>query len=188
MTVRRFSIHVFTVVAIYLITALAGIVLFYQDPKGAFEVYKEVSGFLVAAPAAWLAYAFQRRQKYLEDIHEIWKDMVNAVQDAIQYTHLVEWNDDKYAQAQKNFSCVIDELRAVFMNIGETTSSMGLFPFKQLKAIHSKFSEFRSEDFDEQTRERRRGEIVCQWKSLRRSFLNQMSRGIPEDVESPFFE
>jgi hypothetical protein len=167
--------------------AAVGIVLHdARNEHGPFEVYASITGFLVAAPAAWLAFVFQLRQKYLADVQGLWRDMVRGVQEAIQYTHLNAWDADRYSAAHKSLSCSIDELRAVFLDLQDHGSRAGLYPFESLKAIHAEFSKLQARSFRPGEAKTCRDAIVAHWKTLRRDFLNEMSRGVPRNAESPY--
>ena len=92
MNQRAFRRNVIFVIALYMSAIIAGIWLKLLDPYNneapAYSTFKDLIPLLIAIPAAWLGYCFQRRQAYLKDVRELWSKLVASVQDAIQYTHL----------------------------------------------------------------------------------------------------
>jgi hypothetical protein len=55
-----------------------------------YATYKDLLPLLIAIPAAWLGYCFQRRTSYLAALRTLWENLIPAVQQAIHYTHLAQ--------------------------------------------------------------------------------------------------
>ena len=192
MNARVFRRNVVAVICFYL---LVTIVLFGAGTLGieahphTYRSIKDAIPLFIAIPAAWLGYCLQRRQAYLKDVRDLWSKLVPAVQDAIQYTHLKSPTQAEYAKALKALSVAIEELRAVFSNVGETQADVGLFPFEKIKTIQSVVSRLGFDDTSTPEAARAaRAEIIDSWKLLRYHFLSELERGIPARPDSPFLK
>jgi hypothetical protein len=191
MNERRFRRNAFLVIGTYCLFLVLGVALRFCDPKGGpiYGTFKDCIPLIIAIPAAWLGYCFQRRQAYLKDVRELWSRLVAAIQDAIQYTHLKAPDQDDYGKVLKTLSAATEELRAVFTNVGEAQGQAGLFPFESIKVIYAKVSELGfGEKFVPNVASVVRKDIVQLWKRMRRHFLMELERGLPAQVDSPFLE
>jgi hypothetical protein len=190
---RTFRRNVLLVIGVYGVAIAVGIGFKLLDPTNkdapVYTTFKDMVPLIIAIPAAWLGYCFQRRQAYLKDVRELWSKLVMAVQDSVQYTHLRAPEQADYARVLKSLSITTEELRAVFVNVGEAEGKAGLFPFESIKDIHGKISalgfagQFRGEEAA-----KARGEIVDLWKRLRSHFLSELERGLPARADSPFLQ
>jgi hypothetical protein len=89
MTRRGLMIRITLVVFIYALAIGLGCDLRFRYPKREdlhYVLYKDLVPLIVAIPAAWLAYCFQRRASYLQQLRTAWVDAVASVQGAIQLT------------------------------------------------------------------------------------------------------
>lgn len=190
MNARSFRLHVVLVIGVYLAIISAGVVLRFADSSTDSFFYKafvDLVPLAIAVPAAWLGYCFQRRQAYFKDVRELWTKLVEVIQDAIQYTHLVSPPQSEFARVQKSLSTAVDEIRGVFMNLGQNEASVGLYPFESMKDICGIVSKlgFGNSVTPEKSKDAR-DEIVAKWKKLRLNFLGECSRGIPIDPDTPY--
>jgi hypothetical protein len=192
MNERIFKKNVLLVIGVYFVAIIIGILLKAYDPSKDAPVYgtfKDLVPLIIAIPAAWLGYCFQRRQAYLKDIRDLWSKMILAFQDTIQYTHLSEPPQAEYGKVLKALSIATEELRAVFVNIGEDGANVGLFPFESIKSIHDKISLLGfGTKFDTEQAKITRREIIELWKKLRKHFLSELERGLPANADSPYLK
>jgi hypothetical protein len=190
MNQRLFKTNVILVIVIYAAAILTGAILKANYPdKDAppYEAFKDLVPLIIAIPAAWLGYCFQRRQAYLKDVRELWTTLVIAYEKSLQYTHLQNPSQIEYGDTLYTISCAIEELRAVFINIGESGDTAGLFPFESIKCIHRKISTLGfGNNFKQNNPKAIRDQINEIWKNLRRHFLNNLQRGLPETADSPY--
>jgi len=190
MNQRVFIRNLLLVSGVYLLAVAVGIALkvCYPDKDApVYGAFKDLIPFIIAIPAAWLGYCFQRRQNYLKDVRDLWVKMVAAVQDAIQYTYSTTPMQSDYGKTLRSLSVVTEELRGVFANVGEESGRVGLFPFESLKAIHATVSalEF-GEKFTVQDAALARKDITERWKKLRMHYLTELERKEPGHVDSPY--
>ena len=140
MTRKTLNKRIKTVLVIYCIAVITAISLrvAFPDEKGtpsiAYQTYKDLIPFLLAIPAAWLGYCFQRRSSYLAALRQLWGQLIPAVQTAIQFTHLQNPTKEDFSNVQKELSIVTDSLRGVFENI-PNRDPVGLYPYENLKQI-----------------------------------------------------
>lgn len=193
MNERIFRRNVFLVIAVYGLAIAVGIGLKLLDPSNkdapVYATFKDLVPLIIAIPAAWLGYCFQRRQAYLKDVRDLWSKLVVAVQESVQYTHLRAPEQAEYGRVLKSLSVTTEELRAIFANVGEAEGRVGLFPFESIKEIHGKVSALGFGDqFKPETAAKARQEIVILWKKLRSHFLSELERGVPARADSPFLQ
>jgi hypothetical protein len=134
MTSKRFRRDVFLVVAYLAVYAAAAA---WSKICGYTKTYDLLHDFLalgLALPAAFLAGMFQRRNNYLIALRDYWKQLIPAVQAALQYTHETTPTQAKYAPVYVQLSSVVDVTRSVFANV-PTGRASGLYPFENLKDI-----------------------------------------------------
>jgi hypothetical protein len=192
MNARTFRRNVLIVIAFYAAVAVALVLvrqLNTKEHENAYNTLKDAIPLLIAIPAAWLGYCLQRRQSYLKDVRDLWSKLVPAVQDAIQYTHLPNPPQAEFAKLNRSLSIVIEELRAVFANVGEGQGNFGIFPFEKIKSIHSVVSKLGfGEGVTIESARAARAEVIGSWKLLRVHFLSELERGVPAKPDSPFLK
>jgi hypothetical protein len=188
MNSRTFYYQVLGVIGMYAIGIVLLAIAKHSGPDW-FEFAKSAVPFYVAGPVAWFGYCFQRRQAYLKDVRELWNEMVEAVQEAIQYTYREETTYENYSDVLKQLSVTIEKVRAVFPNVGANEQSVGLFPFEPLKDIQkiitylSWGSKFRKGEASAS-----RTKITTLWKSMRTKYLDELERSQPLNPDSRYIE
>lgn len=153
-----------------------------------YTLLKDGAIFVSALPAAWLAACFQRRTSFLEQLRDLWSQLVDGVQEAIQYTHLPSPDRADYARVMKRLSAVTDEFRSVFRNLeeGRDDPGSGYYPFESIKRIQGIVSSLGFDDsFDPARAVEARAEIVALWRRLRQPLLAEFDRQKPSrtDIE-----
>jgi len=157
--------------AIFLIAMLAK---FYWKSDSLYMVLKDFSSIIVAIPAAYLVYCFQRRQAFLVSLRDLWKEMVDAKGELIQYTNDSCPDQAAFGKAHDKLSKATDLVRGVYRNVGETERNIGLYPFEPLHDMRKCLDRlgFKSVTPDQQTQARL--EFVSSWNALRREFLREL--------------
>ena len=189
-TRRRLRNCFIAAITVYVAAIVFGVILKAAFPKKddpVYSTYKDLVPFLIAIPAAWLGLCIQQRNSYMQQLRRLWSDMVGSVQAGIQYTFLTSPTREEYAEVLSRFSCVIEEVRGVFCNIGETEKAVGLYPFEGLKDIRRKVMKLGCESrFDAAAALVARREIIDLWKVLRGRLLREFDRDLPSFPHSPF--
>ena len=141
---------------------------------------KTLIPIVIGIAAAWLGFLFNSRISFVTALRQLWPVLVSAVQETIQYTHLDEPTQEDYARVNQTLSTAIDEVRALFANIGEKTAirGRGLYPFDDLKSIQDQVSKLNPDEGKptEMTRKAVRSCIVDAWKRLRDLILPEFDR------------
>ena len=149
----------------------------YGNPLAA--AIKDLIPLAVALPAAFLAYAFSRRNSYLQALRELWKQLVPSVQKAIQYTYLPAPTQADFTVVMENLSVAIDLTRGVFSNIGKN-GSRGLFPYENLKDIHRIISWLGfGGGFCKAKSYNARLCITSLWQEMHHAMLDEFDRDVP---------
>ena len=128
------------VVCFLIAYALLGGWLVANGLKDWVEFHKGLVNLVVAVPAAILAFTIQRRVSYLNALRDLWKQLIPAVQEAIQYTYKAAPGQIEFSKVQAQLSTAIDSLRGVFKNVWGSASGSWLYPFENLKDIHKVIS------------------------------------------------
>lgn len=151
-----------------------------SDKRILYSTFKDLIPLLIATPAAWLGYCVQRRSAYHQQLRSLWSKLIDAVQSAIQYTHLEEPTQQEYSSVLVKLSSAIDEVRGLFCNLGEGDKNLKLYPFEPLKDIYGllkTLSYGKRFDIDKATVERVK--ILKLWKSVRQELLKEFDREEP---------
>ena len=169
----------------FIIYAVAYI-LFNQSKPSHNHILKDLIPIALALPVAVLAWAFRRRNSYLQALRDLWQHLIPAVQSAIQYTHLQSPEQRDFAETQKAIATAIDMLRGVFRNI-PTKDPVGLYPFENLKDI-SKIVDWLKYDskFRSSEAERARECIIRLWQEMHSAMLREFDRSVPSRPVSKY--
>ena len=72
----------------------------------------------------------------MQQLRSLWSKLVEAVQSANEYALLNVPTQEQHVEVLRLLGIGIDEIRGVFMNLGECKEQRGLYPFEPLKEIH----------------------------------------------------
>ncbi len=182
MTRKRLRNIIKIVTAIYLLCVLTGVTLRIFDATEEQKIYstfKDLLPLIFAVPLGYLGFCFQRRNSFMSSLKFLWKNMIVAVNEAIQYTHREENSQEDFGAVLTSLSEVIDELRGVYKNIGETESNIGQYPFEPIKTINKEIKKLGYGKIENSVREKSRDLIIGNWQSIRKEFLHEFDRYEP---------
>jgi hypothetical protein len=189
MTKKQLRRAVLLVVACYATLGLIAFLMRTTLPEGGgsiFEGYQVMVPYIFAIPAALLGYAFQQRGSYLLTLRALWSQLVRAVNAAIQYTLDAQPTERQYTDVLTQLAIAIDEVRGAYLNVGETESTVGLYPYEPIKTIYQLVHDLGYAQTDELTRRETREVIIQNWQSIRKAFLAEFDRAEPtEPVTEP---
>jgi hypothetical protein len=191
MTKRQLQQATFLVMGVYALAVIVGVLLRVVGPPTPtpyYETFKDIIPFILAIPAAYLGYCYQQRGSYLQSLRSLWAQLVQAVNNAIQYTYNDNPTLEQYGATLTALSVVIDELRGVYKNIGERPGKIGIYPYEPIKDIHKAISELGYKETNENKRALARNRVIGHWKSIRSAFLNEFDRAEPTNIVSPYIE
>ena len=186
MTRKKLRVAYIIIVTIYSVALGAGIFLYYHVSKDEYQIFKDSIPFIIAIPAAYLGFCFQKRSSFLQTLRTLWTNLIGSVNAALQYTHLEEATKDQYAATLVSLSKAIDEFRGVYKNINEKHDGVGLFPFECLKEIYKAISKLGYGKLDDKLSIQCRQKIVKDWKILTKTFLAEFDRSEPTEFDSPY--
>lgn len=104
----------------------------YFNHPGIYSLFKDMSGYVLLAVGPYVAYLFQRRGKFVELLQEEWRKVGEVKQDIISYCQKGKSDIDQYIDLYSNLSIAIDNMRALFRNVGESEEYIGLYPYETL--------------------------------------------------------
>jgi hypothetical protein len=146
-----------------------------------YEVIRDTSLLLVTVIAAYVAYIYQKRTTFLQNLRDQWYEIVGAKAELIYYCHLEKPTVEDYLLAARELSECIDTMRIVYANVGETSELIGLYPYSPLHHMR-KVMETLDPRTATPTAEQRfaaRGEIWDAFNAVREHFLDEF------DIEEP---
>lgn len=135
MTRRMLLRRLFAIVAALSLLVASGFAAKFLGWEDAYEALSDFSVPIIAVFAALLAHYLQRRATFLSVLREQWAAMVSAKAELVRYCEAAQArtpDPDEYFAARAQFSRVIDEMRVVYRNVGETERLVGLYPFAPL--------------------------------------------------------
>lgn len=180
MTKSLLRTNVIGVMLIFAVLIVVAFLLkFGLKSQDAYTVVKDFSPIVIAAAAAYLAYCFQRRQAFLVSLRDLWKEMVEAKSELIEYTHLTEPNQIAFGKAHRAISKTIDLVRGVYKNVGETDQEIGLFPLEPLHDARKALEELYFINATPERQIEARKRIIISWNALRSQFLKEFSTTYP---------
>ena len=172
------------IVLYFIILILIGVACSVCDNSSSrrlYSTFKDLIPLFIAIPATWLGYCIQRRAAYLQHLRTIWTKLIDAVLTSAQYTYSVRPDEKEYSITLTKVSIVIDEIRGVFMNLGETESSTGLYPFEPLKDIYNLVKKLRfGDEYQKQDALKTREMIFALWRDVRCELLKEFDRESPD--------
>jgi hypothetical protein len=97
-----------------------------------YDYLKDMALILVTVVAAYLANVFQKRALFLNALKEEWHNIVRAKSALYTFTRREAPSLDEYYVAFCAVSESLDNMRAVYANVGETRRQIGLYPYAPL--------------------------------------------------------
>lgn len=128
----------------------------------------------VVVPAAVLAFCFQQRTSYLQQLRALWSKSIEAGQAAILATIDGQDNVEAVNAARAKVSTAIDEVRGVFKRIGPDSA----YPYEPIKDIYDELGIYqRCSDLGQREATHRR--ILDLWKLYRDNLLKEFDTARP---------
>lgn len=192
MTNRRLIATVWFIASLFAVYICAGVGLHFYERKNMppkydwYPLYKDLIPLLIAIPAAYLGYCFQRRHNYLQALRDLWKTLIPAVQRAIQYTHLDQPNTTEFSGVMRDLSTVIDSLRGIFKNVPTPGDRRGHYPYEPIKDIAKAIDWLQKTKWTENDRYIARRCITHVWYKMHSAMLKEFDRAVPILVVSQF--
>lgn len=152
--------------------------------KDIYDYLKDMSLVLVTVVAAYLANVFQKRSLFLNALKEEWRNIVRAKSILFTYTQLEAPDREDYFEAFCAISESLDNMRAVYRNVGETNTLIGLYPYAPLhdmrRALQS-IEPMPGRIVTDEERKLARDAILQSFYALRETFLEEMDLEAPDN-------
>jgi hypothetical protein len=148
---------------------------------GFYDVIRDTSLLIVTVVAAYVAYIYQKRTSFLQNLREQWYEIVGAKAELIYYCHLEQPTAEDYLIAARELSECIDKMRIVYSNVGETDELIGLYPYSPLHHMREVMESLdpRKGTPTAEQRFAARGEIWDAFNAIREHFLDEF------DIDEP---
>ncbi|HWT00054.1 MAG TPA: hypothetical protein VN256_07395 [Pyrinomonadaceae bacterium] len=174
-------------IAIYAVAIVVAFILKIKSFDRIYGTYKDVMPLIIAMPAAYLAFCFQKRSSYMQTLRSLWSHIIEAVQSAYEYTYAPAPTREQYATTLSKLSMAIDEVRGVFCNLDQEKDGIGLYPFEPIKCIRDEIRKLGfGEEVSSEKQKRTRSTINEEWRELRGKFLLEFDRDIPTYPSSKY--
>lgn len=86
--------------------------------------------------AAYLAFIFQQRGKFVDDLRRWWNETVAAKSEFYIYCEKTKPSEDDYFQGYYKLSTAMDTLRLIYCNVNRSEQDpKGFYPFEQVRDI-----------------------------------------------------
>jgi hypothetical protein len=184
MTKRQLQRITLAVIGIYFVAILLGCLLRLCDSGPdwlIYSTYKDLIPLVIAIPAAYLVFSFQRRSSYVQALRAYWSLLVRAVQGAYSYTYQPHPSFEQYSKVLMELSVAIDEARGIFENLPVRGHPAGWYPFEPIKEIHQDLRTLGyAESATAEKLDALRGRIARRWKLVRTELLREFDRDVPE--------
>lgn len=162
------------------VTVFLGILLLLALRFESFHHFlKDFASIFLAVAAAYLAYCFQRRQTFLTSLRDLWNKAIEAKAELIDYMHNPRPNQESFGKAHRSISTAIDMVRAVYCNVSESRTSIGLYPFEPLHDMRKALERMGFENVTDAQRTTERKNVLQAWNAFRWSFLREFSTPKP---------
>lgn len=153
---------------------------FSKEPSAYYNAYKDAIPLVIAIPAAYLAFAFQRRSSYLQALRSVWGHMVGAIAATLTYIELKSPTETQHAEVLTKLSIAIEEVRGVFKNVPVVGRPDGWYPFEPIKQIHQEIRQLGTgPSQSDVARIAAKKRIYDMWKASRTQLLAEFDRESP---------
>jgi hypothetical protein len=149
-----------------------------------YDYLKDMALVLVTVVAAYLANVFQKRAIFLNALKEEWRNIVKAKSSLFTFTQRAAPSQEEYFAAFCTISESLDNMRAVYANVGENRSQIGLYPYAPLHDMRRALQSIEPEAGREVSAEDRklaRDAILQSFYALRETFLEELDLEAPDN-------
>lgn len=132
--------------------------------------------------AAYLAYVFQQRGKFVDELRSWWNGIVEAKSDFFIYCEKSSPCEEDFLKAFYKLSISMDALRLIYSNVGRSDANpKGYYPFEQVRDIIDVARSVgfnRAPSVEDRTKAKLAIDIIFQ--SLRHAIQAEASASIPD--------
>jgi len=182
-TRKTLALRVISVITLYLVVILVAVLLrlpMSASASSTYSLYKDVMPLLIAIPAAYLAYAFQRRNAYMQALRAVWGPLTESISAALMFADSSKPSLEQQSEVLRKLSRSIEEVRALYKNVPAASNQKGWYPFEPLKQIYQLLREVDpSKARMENERKHTVDSCYTMWRESREQFLVEFDREVP---------
>jgi hypothetical protein len=187
MTKKKLITNIIYISSFYVFVLFLWIGAFLFDQKTNWHPYglmHDILPILFTVPLAYLGFCFQRRYNFHAALRLLWANIIHAVNKALLYS--VYKNDPKneLTEVLLALSKCIDEVRGVYLNVNETKTEKGYYPFESLKNIYAIVENLGHSEMTESQMKEAHEKITANWQIIRRTFLAEFDRSAPSVADT----
>lgn len=133
--------------------------------------------------AAYLAYLFQQRGKFVDDLRKWWNEIVQAKSEFFAYCDKGKPTEDDYLKSFYRLSTAMDTLRLIYCNVDRSPDNpKGYYPFEQVRDIVDVARSVRwRQELTEIDRAKAKMAINLIFQSLRHAIQAEASASVPDE-------
>ncbi len=149
-----------------------------------YDYLKDMALVLVTVVAAYLANVFQKRAIFLNALKEEWRNIVKAKSALYTFTRRENPTQDEYYAAFCMISESLDNMRAVYANVGENRRQIGLYPYAPLHDMRRALQSIKprpERDITVEDRDLACDAILQSFYALRETFLEELDLEAPDN-------
>jgi hypothetical protein len=149
--------------------------------KDLYEFLRDMSLLIATGGVAYITNLFQKRSSFLDSLKHEWHDIIEAKSALLQFMHKTAPSHEEYVAAFVRLSETLDNMRAVYRNVGETDELIGLYPFTPLHDMRRILQTLDPKDPASASVDRKlaRDTMLRSFYALREHFLEEL------DIEEP---
>ena len=173
MTRRGLLFRICLALAVYAVAIAIGCDLRFRYPKREdlhYVLFKDLVPLVVAIPAAWLAYCFQRRASYLQQLRGAWVVASAAARGAIRYTQAARPSPEAHRAIIDDLDGAIEGLRGLFRPGRPSPASSLSAILEEIEALGS------GESVTPSTSEAARSAVLAHWDLASGRLLHEFDR------------
>jgi hypothetical protein len=150
--------------------------------KDVYEFLRDMALLIATGGAAYIANIFQKRSGFVDGLKSEWRDIIESKSALFTFTNIENPTNEHYLAVFCKLSETIDNMRIVYRNVGETASSIGLYPYSPLhdmRRVLQTLDPSKGEKIPPEYRKLARDAILQSFYALRETFLEEL------DLEEP---
>lgn len=150
--------------------------------KDVYEFLRDMSLLIATGGVAYVSNVYQKRSSFVESLEQEWRGIVSTKNALYAFCEKSGPTPDAYVEAFCRISEMLDNMRIVYRNVGETDTLIGLYPYAPLHDMRRALQTLdprKSKDLTPEYRKLVRDAILQSFYALRETFLEEL------DLEQP---
>ena len=141
--------------------------------KDYFEFCLQTMPLFIIIISAYVANIYHKRSVFVSTLREVWYKIVDAKVEIYEFIDNRYSSEDDLRKVYTKWSSVIDYVRAVYKNVGESKTYKGYYPFESLHDIRKILRDY-SITISEDEKNIIKDKIFNIWQTFRFYFLSEL--------------